>query len=100
MDVPSRIQSYTLETDRYGSLLFTPFILGTTGGEEVLVSYDISYEVQDLARVAANARNGPFTGLPDYPEYVDLSTFTPTAEVIANYSQFIGVGNNVYELSA
>ncbi|MHA2235990.1 MAG: transglutaminase-like domain-containing protein, partial [Candidatus Thorarchaeota archaeon] len=96
MDVPTRIQSYTLETDSYGSLLFTPFIIGQTG-EEVLVSYDISYEVQDLASVVANARNGPFTGLPDYANYVDLSTFTPTPEVIANYSQFIGVGNNVYE---
>jgi hypothetical protein len=94
LDVPSRIESYTLQTDSYGSLLFTPFILGQTG-EEVLVSYDFSFEVQDLANVATNARDGPI--LPAYGIYTDLSLITQTPEVIANYSQFLGVGNNIYE---
>jgi len=91
-DTTSRIQSYTLETDLYGSLLFTPFIIGETG-EEVLVSYDISFELQDLANVAANAREGPF---PVDPMFLDLG-ITPTVRVENNYSQFFGVGNNVYE---
>ena len=94
LDVPSRIQSYTLETDRYGSLLFTPFIIGQTG-EEVLVSYDISFEVQDLAYVSANARNGPIPSVLD--RYTNLDSVAITPEVDANFSQFIGVGNNIYE---
>ncbi|MFX1483253.1 MAG: transglutaminase family protein, partial [Promethearchaeota archaeon] len=93
MDNPSRIESYTLETDEYGTLLFEPLILGTTG-EQVLVSYDISYEVQDLNNVIANARNGPF---PGYTDMYRFNLFTPTTRVINNYTQFSGVGNNVYE---
>ena len=93
MDVPSRIESYTLETDAYGSLLFTPFILGGTG-EEVLVSYDISYVNQDIPNVIFNARNGPF---PWYTDPYISNSFTPTTRVVNNYTQFSLVGNNVYE---
>ena len=93
IDVPSRIESYTLETDAYGSLLFTPFILGATG-EDVLVSYDISHENQDIPNVISNARNGPF---PWYTDPYISNSFTPTTRVINNYTQFSLVGNNVYE---
>jgi transglutaminase-like putative cysteine protease len=93
-DSPSRLQSYTLETDDYGSLLFTPFILGTTG-EEVLVSYDITYDVQDIDNVITNARDG--ASAPSYLNNYKVITFTPTARVDNNVSQFSGVGNNAYE---
>ncbi|MFW9812407.1 MAG: transglutaminase domain-containing protein [Candidatus Thorarchaeota archaeon] len=92
-DAQSRIESYTLQTDSYDSLLFEPFIIGTTG-ENVLVSFDLTYEIQDIANVNANAREGPF---PVYTEPYRNNAFTPTTRVEDEYNQFLGVGNNVYE---
>jgi len=90
-DDPSRIISYNLTTDVYGSLLFNPLISGTSG-EEVIVSFSLSYETQDIDNVIANALPGSsapssiFTGNPPL-----------SARVLENISQFSDVGSNAYE---
>ena len=92
-DIPSRLLSYDLRTDRYGTLLFSPFIEGTTG-EEVLVSFDLSYEIQDLANIEAHALPGSLA-----PGSLAIYTQTPalTTRVLDNISQFEDVGNDAYE---
>ncbi|OLS31201.1 MAG: hypothetical protein ThorAB25_04620 [Candidatus Thorarchaeota archaeon AB_25] len=89
---PGRLLDYDLETDEYGTLLFTPFIQGSTG-EEVVVSFDLTFETQDIDNVIANALPG--SGAVGMDDYLGLPTLTP--EVIANISQFSGVGSNAYE---
>jgi len=89
---PGRLRNYELETDEYGTLLFTPFIQGTTG-EEVVVSFDLTFETQDIDNVIANALPG--SGALGMDDYLGYPTLTP--EVVANISQFIGVGSNAYE---
>ncbi|MFW9789006.1 MAG: transglutaminase family protein, partial [Candidatus Thorarchaeota archaeon] len=91
---PGRLLDYDLETDAYNTLLFTPFIQGTTG-EEVIVTFQLSYDTQDLANVAANAQPG--SSAPGWADvYLDLPD-PLTQRVQDNISQFIGVGNNAYE---
>jgi transglutaminase-like putative cysteine protease len=92
-DSPSRLLSYTLQTDRYGSLLFSPLIEGTTG-EQVLVSFDISYETQNLANVEAYALPG---GLAPGWTLPYIQTPALTTRVHDNISQFLSVGANAYE---
>ncbi|MGY5855182.1 MAG: transglutaminase domain-containing protein, partial [Candidatus Thorarchaeota archaeon] len=90
---PGRLLDYDLETDAYGTLLFSPFIQGTTG-EEVTVTFDLTYETQDIANVIANAQSG--TSAPGWADiYLDLPTLTQ--RVIDNASQFLSVGTNAYE---
>ncbi|MFW9794345.1 MAG: transglutaminase-like domain-containing protein, partial [Candidatus Thorarchaeota archaeon] len=95
-DIPSRLMSYELETDIYGTLLLSPFIQGTTG-EDVLMSYDITYVPQDIDNVIANARDGasapPYTAI-----YRDLSLVLPLSQrVIDNITPFETLGDNAYE---
>ncbi|MFX1560845.1 MAG: transglutaminase family protein, partial [Promethearchaeota archaeon] len=89
---PGRLIDYTLETDEYNTLLFTPFIQGTTG-EEVVVTFDLTFETQDINNVIANALPG--TAAVGMGNYLGLPALTP--EVEANISQFSGVGSNAYE---
>ncbi len=88
---PGRLLDYDLDTDAYGTLLFTPFIQGTTG-EEVIVTFDLTFETQDIGNVVANAQPGPGTSQGNYLDYPIL-----TPEVEANISQFDTVGSNAYE---
>ncbi len=89
---PGRLLDYTLETDEYNTLLFTPFIQGDTG-EEVIVTFELTFETQDLANVMANAL--PSTGVVGMQNYLDYPALTP--EVVTNISQFLTVGSNAYE---
>ncbi len=93
LDSPSRLLSYTLRTDRYGTLLFSPLIQGTTG-EEVVMSFELSYEIQDLVNVESHALPGSFA-----PGSLAVYTQTPalTTRVLDNISQFQDVGNDAYE---
>lgn len=94
IDDPSRLLDYDLTTDDYGTLLFTPFIEGTTG-EEVLVSFDITYVEQDLENVQNLALPGSAAFLP---LYTDLSSVEPlTDRVQTSIDQFRDVGSNAYE---
>jgi hypothetical protein len=89
---PGRLLDYDLETDEYNTVLFTPFIQGTTG-EEVIVTFDLTFETQDIDNVIANALPG--SGAVGMDDYLGYPTLTP--EVIANISQFSSVGSNAYE---
>jgi hypothetical protein len=90
---PGRLLDYDLETDAYNTLLFTPFIQGTTG-EQVIVTFDLTYENQDLANIAANALPGSSA-----PGWTDIYLNLPplTQRVQDNISQFNTVGTNAYE---
>ena len=91
LDVPSRIANYELTTDIYGSLLFSPLITGTTG-EEVIVSFSLSYEIQDLNNVIINALPGSSA-----PPSIFTQTIPLSAAVLADIAQFTDVGSNAYE---
>ncbi|MHA1963623.1 MAG: DUF4129 domain-containing protein [Candidatus Thorarchaeota archaeon] len=90
---PGRLLDYDLETDAYGTLLFSPLIQGTTG-EEVVVTFDLSFETQDIANVIANAQSGSSA-----PGWADIYLTNPplTQHVIDNITQFTSVGSNAYE---
>jgi len=95
-DVPSRFLHYDLETDDYGTLLFSPLIDGITG-EDVTVSFQVTFVDQDLLQVQSAALPGAFAPSMT-PDYLDLSLVEPlTQRVTDNISQFVGVGSNAYE---
>ncbi|MGY5871576.1 MAG: transglutaminase domain-containing protein [Candidatus Thorarchaeota archaeon] len=95
-DNPTRLLHYDLETDDYGTLIFSPLIEGTTG-EDVMVSFMVSYIRQDTLAVETDALPGAFA--PPYTDmYRDLSLVSPLSQrVIDNYTQFSGAGTNAYE---
>lgn len=94
MDNPSRLLDYSLATDDYGTLLFSPFIDGDTG-EQVLISYEITFVNQDLATVQSSALPGSAAFLP---LYTDLTAVEPlTSRVMTEINQFTSVGTNAYE---
>lgn len=94
IDDPSRLIDYDLETDEYGTLLFSPFIEGETG-EQVLISFEISYVDQDLENVQNLALPGTAAFLPIY---TDLTAIEPlTSRVQTAINQFTGAGTNAYE---
>ena len=95
-DSPTRLLHYDLETDDYGTLLFSPLIEGITG-EDVMVSFQLTFVDQDLNQVQALAQLGD-TAPPEYDIYTDLSLVEPLSQRVAdNISQFVGVGTNAYE---
>lgn len=95
-DNPTRLLHYDLETDDYGTLLFSPMIEGITG-EDVMVSFQLTFVDQDLDQVQALAQLGN-TAPPEYDIYTDLSLVEPLSQrVNDNISQFVGVGSNAYE---
>jgi len=95
-DVPSRFLHYDLATDDYGTLLFSPLIDGITG-EDVMVSFQVTFIDQDLSQVQALARLGIYAPT-ELDIYKDLSLVRPlTQRVIDNITQFVGVGSNAYE---
>ncbi|MGY5861799.1 MAG: transglutaminase domain-containing protein [Candidatus Thorarchaeota archaeon] len=87
---------YTLETDDYDTLLFNPLIEGESD-EYVLISYEVTYRQQDLTNVANNAMPGSFA--PD-DIYKALDDVQPLSQRVQdNASQFIGAGDNAYEMA-
>jgi len=87
---------YTLETDVYNTLLFNPLIEGESD-EYVLISYDVTYRQQDLTNVVNNALPGGFA--PD-DIYKALDDVQPLSQRVQdNASQFIGAGDNAYEMA-
>ncbi len=95
-DVPTRLLYYDLETDDYGTLLFSPLIDGITG-TDVLVSFQVTFVDQDINQVQALAQLGAFAP-PSTDIYRDLSLVLPlTQRVTDNISQFVGVGSNAFE---
>jgi len=93
VDDPSRFMYLELATDDYGTLLLNPLIQGTTG-EQVPVSFDITFVNQDIANVIANAQQG--SAAPGWTSiYRQLPSLTQ--RVIDNITQFTSVGNNAYE---
>jgi transglutaminase-like putative cysteine protease/protocatechuate 3,4-dioxygenase beta subunit len=91
-DVPSRFIDLALATDPYGTLLLSPLIQGGTG-EQVPVSFEITFETQDLNNVIAHALPG--SAAPGFANYRLLPPLTQ--RVIDNITQFSSVGTNAYE---
>jgi hypothetical protein len=89
---PGRLISYELRTDDYGTLLFSPFIQGETG-EQVIVTYNLTFETQDMNNIVNNAL--PASTVVGMDEYLNYPSLTP--EVEANITQFESVGSNAYE---
>ncbi len=90
---------YTLETDDYNTLLFNPLIEGASD-EYVLISYEVTYRQQDLTNVASNALPGIFAPPDINTLYTALDDVQPLSQrVIDNASQFIGAGDNAYEMA-
>ncbi len=97
-DSPSRLIQYDLQTDIYGTVIFTPLLDAPTG-TSVLVVYEVTYILQDLDHIQSVALRGidapasirQMYGLPSLTG-VELSQ-----AVIDNISQFIDAGDTAYE---
>ena len=95
VDDPTRLLYYDLQTDDYGTLLFSPLIDGTTG-EDVLVSFAVTFVYQDLDLVQTTAQPGILATVD--PMYRDLSLVQPLSQrVLDDINQFSSVGTNAYE---
>ncbi|MFQ5833017.1 MAG: transglutaminase domain-containing protein [Candidatus Thorarchaeota archaeon] len=92
-DTSSRLQSYELYTDDYGTALQNPFFVNVPAGESLLLSYLVSYEDQDLLDVANRALNGDQAPPAVSSMYSTLPGVTLTQRVIDNASQFLASGN-------
>ncbi|MCK5641882.1 MAG: hypothetical protein KAJ19_13850, partial [Gammaproteobacteria bacterium] len=91
-----RILSYDLETDVYNTVLFSPLLQGETG-ESILLQYEVTYESQDLAFIAANALDGSAADSSIALTYTPLPPLTPL--VTSEIDQFRGVYSNAYNTS-
>ncbi len=88
----------TYETDDYGTLLYGPMVQAEAG-ENVLISYDLTYTQQDLNFVANNARPGTFTPTTISDLYGSVDT-TLSQTVLDEISLFESVGTNAYETAS
>lgn len=95
-DSPSRLLDYTLRTDDYGTLLFEPLLEGESGSS-VLVRYEVTFRDQDLANVAANAREGVYAPSQIAAVYSTLAGVVLTQRVLDNITPFDNTGKNAYE---
>ncbi|MFO7835036.1 MAG: transglutaminase-like domain-containing protein, partial [Candidatus Thorarchaeota archaeon] len=91
-----RLREYDLEIDEYGTVLFSPLLEGTTG-ENILVSYNLTYASQDIDRIANNALPGTSAPAEISSLYSTLEGVDLTQRVIDNVSQFEDVGDDAYE---
>ncbi len=94
-DPDDALLSYEVSTDDYDTLLVSPFLRGETG-ETVLLSYDVTYENQDLEAIAANALEG-ISAPPGIANVYSVLPFTPTQRVLDEIDPFRLVGENAYE---
>ncbi|MBS3794210.1 MAG: hypothetical protein KGY80_04895 [Candidatus Thorarchaeota archaeon] len=91
-----RLREYDLEIDEYGTVLFSPLLSGTTG-ENVLVSYNITYTNQDIDRISNDALPGTSAPADVSSLYSTLDGVDLTQRVIDNVSQFEDVGDDAYD---
>ncbi|MGV9103662.1 MAG: transglutaminase-like domain-containing protein, partial [Candidatus Thorarchaeota archaeon] len=91
-----RLREYDLEIDEYGTVLFSPLLEGTTG-ENILVSYNLTYASQDIDRIANDALPGTSAPAEISSLYSTLEGVDLTQRVIDNVSQFEDVGDDAYE---
>ncbi|MEM4735071.1 MAG: transglutaminase domain-containing protein [Candidatus Thorarchaeota archaeon] len=94
VDAESRLIDYELVTDDYGTLLFRPLLQARTG-ENVLVSYEVTYRRQDLEYIASAAMDGidappSITSMYGRPTLNDVVL---TQNVRNTISQFENIGN-------
>ncbi|MFX1415512.1 MAG: transglutaminase family protein, partial [Promethearchaeota archaeon] len=89
---PSRLQSYNLYTDEYGTALLSPFFIGDPD-QSILLSYEVTYTDQNLLDIATRALNGDQAPPQIQSMYSTLSGVTLTQRVIDNASVFLGAGN-------
>ncbi|MHA1928333.1 MAG: transglutaminase-like domain-containing protein, partial [Candidatus Thorarchaeota archaeon] len=89
------ILSYDLTTDEYGTLRFWPLLQGDTG-ENVLISYDITFTNQDLISVAANSLNGSDAST-DITALYGILDIELTTRVTDQTALFENVGTNAFE---
>ncbi|MFX1542370.1 MAG: DUF4129 domain-containing protein [Promethearchaeota archaeon] len=87
---PSKLTSYDISTDEYGTALLNPFFEGS--GEDILLSYEVTYDNQDLITVQSSALDGD-QAPPDIWNLYSPVGVTLSANVVGNASQFIGAGN-------
>ncbi len=92
------LRSYTLQTDPYGTLLFGPLIEGTSD-EMVLISYDLTFQNQDLAAIQSNAQRGSVAHPEIAIPYTDLSDVTLSPEVLADIARFDNPTASAYEIA-
>ncbi|TFG97103.1 DUF4129 domain-containing protein, partial [Candidatus Thorarchaeota archaeon] len=96
VDNPTRLLDYDLETDDYGTLLFSPLIEGTTE-DDVMVSFQITFVNQDLNLVQSTAQQGALAP-SETILYKDLSLVQPLSQRVSDaVNQFTTVGTNAYE---
>ncbi|MFW9953774.1 MAG: transglutaminase family protein [Candidatus Thorarchaeota archaeon] len=90
-----RLIDYELETDQYDTLLFSPFLSGSLD-ETILISYDITYDTQDVNHIETHARSGDFADAEIQRIYGDVGV-TLSQTVIDEITPFETVGNTAYE---
>jgi len=95
-DSPSRLLDMRLETDSYGTLLLSPLLRGQTG-TSILFTYEVTYRNQDLANVAANARQGQFAPAGIAATYSSLAGVTLTQRVLDEIAPFDNASSTAYE---
>ncbi|TFG10642.1 hypothetical protein EU538_01390, partial [Candidatus Thorarchaeota archaeon] len=100
-DDESRLVRYDLETDDYRTLLFSP-LLDVPTGEPVLISYEVTFEQQDLGNMAASALEGSLApaSIRNTYGFPTLSGVPLTQRVIDNITQFEGVGDDAFQTAS
>ncbi len=86
---PSRLINYELRSDDYGTLLFSPFLEGAP--ESIIISYELTYRVQDTLSVANRALDGSSAPSSISNLYTPLPSLT--TQVIQNITPFMASGN-------
>ncbi|MHA2021227.1 MAG: transglutaminase-like domain-containing protein [Candidatus Thorarchaeota archaeon] len=86
----SRLTSYEIFADEYGTALLDPFFEGS--GESILLRYEVTYDNQDLISVQTNALDGDQAPSSIWNLYSPVGV-TLSANVIGNASLFSGAGN-------
>ncbi|TFG13003.1 hypothetical protein EU537_07695 [Candidatus Thorarchaeota archaeon] len=92
-----RIESYELSTDDYGTVRFSPMLLGDTN-ETILVSYNVTYTEQNQQNISDNAVEGSAAPASITSLYTDLSLVGELTPRVQNeVDQFVDVGDNAYQ---
>ncbi len=94
--IPSgRLVDYTLTTDQYDTLLFSPLLTGSPD-ETVLIQYDVTYGNQDLTYIQDHALPGDLADTDIDTIYGDVGV-TLSQTVIDEIAPFETVGDNAYD---
>ncbi len=92
-----RIESYELSTDDYGTVRFSPMLLGDTN-ETIVVSYDVTYTEQNQQNISDNAVEGSAAPASISSLYTDLSLVDELTPRVQNeIDPFRDVGDNAYQ---